>query len=232
MDPTTKIVIFEDEYLLANDLKRQLCRFGYEVTAMFRKAEDGIEFLASNKDPAQFPEVALMDITLAGKMTGIDAAVIIAEKYPCALVFITGMSQFEYVEEAFRTKPFAFLLKPFEVSQAVVSIKLAVYQKDLESKLLKYQKELEEKVEERNREITITRKTAEEAIRTKQAFLNQVSGQILDPIYGIMGLSAMMKEEIKDKPGLMRYTEYLEDNSRHLFSLLNSILDLREDDIH
>jgi DNA-binding NtrC family response regulator len=232
MDPTTKIVIFEDEYLLANDLKRQLSHFGYEVTAMFRKAEDGIKFLSSVKDSSQFPEVVLMDITLAGRLTGIDAAVVIAENYPCALVFITGMSQFEYFEEAFRTKPFAFLLKPFEVSQAVVSIKLAIYQKELELKLLKYQKELEEKVAERNNEIKIARKTAEEATMAKQEFLDQVSGQILDPIYGIMGLSAMIKEEIKDKPGLMRYTEYLEDNSRHLFSLLNSILDLRKDDTH
>lgn len=232
MDITTKIVIFEDEYLLANDLKRQLDRFGYEVTAMFRKAEDGLEFLAAVEDPGRFPEVVLMDITMAGKMTGIDAAVIIAGKYPCALVFITGMSQYEFFEEAFRTKPFAFLLKPFEISQAVVSIKLAIYQKGLEAQLLKYQKELEDRVEERNRELTLARRTAEEATQAKKDFLDQVSGQILDPVYGLMGLSAMMKEEIRDKPELMRYTEYLEDNSRHLFALLNSILDHKEDGIH
>jgi len=136
MNSTTKIVIFEDEYLLANDLKRQLDRFGYEVTAMFRKAEDGLEFLAAVKDPLQFPDVILMDITLAGKMTGTEAAVIIAGKYTCALVFITGMSQHEFFEEAFQTKPFAFLSKPFEISQAVVSIKLAIYQRGLEMQLI------------------------------------------------------------------------------------------------
>jgi DNA-binding NtrC family response regulator len=232
MEPTTKIVIFEDEYLLANDLKRQLGRFGYEVSAMFRKAEDGLAFLSAVKNPELFPEVVLMDISLAGKMTGIEAAMIIAGKYPCALVFITGMSQFEFFEEAFRTRPFAFLLKPFDLSQVVVSLKLAIYQKGLEQQLIKYQHELEARIEERNREVALARRTAEDAIRAKKEFRNQVSGQIIDPVYGIMGLSAMMKEEIRDKPELVRYAEYLEDNSRHLFSLLNTILDHNEHDIH
>jgi len=150
MDTTTKIIIFEDEYLLANDLKRQLNGFGYEVVAMFRKAEDGIEYLASLDKPELIPEVVLMDISLAGKMSGVDAAVIISEKYLCAIVFITGMSQFEFFEEAFRNKPFAFLIKPFEVNQAIVSIKLALYLRTLESQLVESRKELEDIKRERN----------------------------------------------------------------------------------
>lgn len=230
MDSSTKIIIFEDEYLLADDLKRQLSPFGYEVVAMFKKAEDGIEYLASLKKPALFPEVVLMDISLAGKMSGMEAALVISENYPCALVFITGMSQFEFFEEVFKTKPFTFLLKPFEINQAVVSIKLAIYQKTLETQLLKYQKELEEKVQERNRELVLARQTADKALNTKNTLLMN-----LDKIHittcGIVGLSAMMKKEIKDKPNLIRYTEYLEDNSNHLFSLLNNILDLKKNNL-
>ncbi len=150
MEVSTKIIIFEDEYLLANDLKRQLSQFGYEVVAMFRKAEDGLEYLASLPTPELIPEVALMDITLAGKMSGTDAAVIISEKYRCAPVFITGMSQFEFFEEAFKKKPFTFLIKPFEVNQAVISIKLALYIRTLEAQLMASRKELEDTRREKN----------------------------------------------------------------------------------
>jgi len=151
MDVSTKIIIFEDEYLLANDLKRQLSQFGYEVVAMFRKAEEGLEYLESLHDkPELIPEVALMDITLAGKMSGTDAAVIISEKYRCAPVFITGMSQFEFFEETFKKKPFTFLIKPFEVNQAIISIKLALYIRTIESQLMASRKELEDLRRERN----------------------------------------------------------------------------------
>lgn len=150
MDGSTKIIIFEDEYLLANDLKRQLSQFGYEVVAMFRKAEDGLEYLATLPNPELIPEVALMDISLAGKMSGTDAAVIISEKYGCAPVFITGMSKIEFFEEAFRKKPFTFLIKPFEVNQAVISIKLALYLRSLEAQLMASRKELEDIRRERN----------------------------------------------------------------------------------
>ena len=67
-------------------------------------------------------------------------------KYNFALVFLTGMSQMDVFEEAFQTKPHAFLIKPFDIQQALGSIRLAVYQKSIEDQLLQCQKELEEKM--------------------------------------------------------------------------------------
>lgn len=224
---TTKIVIFEDEFLLANDLKRQLSQLGYEVVGLFKKAEDGLVFLADEK--ANKPDVILMDITLAGKMTGLDAASVIGEKYPCALVFITGLSQMEIFEEAFKSKPYAFLLKPFDVQQANISIKLAVYQRKLENQLRKNKENLELTVHERTLELEKARDNAEEAIKLKNIFLSNIGNQIREPMYGILGISAMMKEEIKDKPKLLKHVQYIEDNARHLFSLLNKISEINND---
>ncbi len=93
---TTKIVIFEDEFLLANDLKRQLNHCGYDVLGLFKKAEDGLSYLAA--ESGNVPDVVLMDISLAGKMNGVEAAMIICEKYSCALVFLTGLSQLDVFE--------------------------------------------------------------------------------------------------------------------------------------
>jgi DNA-binding LytR/AlgR family response regulator len=134
-----KIIIFEDEFLLAHDLKLQIQLFDYEVIAIFRKAEEGLKFLEEIKRPENLPDIVLMDISLAGKMSGIEAAKILLEKYSFALVFLTGMSQMEVFEEAFKTQPHAFLIKPFDIQQALVSLRLAVYQKSLENELLRYQ---------------------------------------------------------------------------------------------
>lgn len=224
-----KVILFEDESLLANDLKRQLEQNGYEVGAIFRKAEDGLAFLENLSALDDLPDIVLMDITLAGKMDGITAAGIITKRYSCAIVFLTGMSQLETSEEAFKAKPFAFLIKPFEVHQAVVSIKLAVYQKNLENQLRRNQSMLEEKVKERTAELLSAKNEAEQAILDKNAFLANISAQIREPMYGILGLSAMMKEEMKEKPALQRYAQYMEDNAKHLFTLLNKILELSDD---
>jgi len=129
------IAIFEDEFLLANDLKRQLTHFGFEVSAMFAKAEDGIAYLDSLPVTEKLPDVILVDITLAGSMSGIEAASLISEKYPCAIVFLTGMDQIQVFEKVFDEKPTAFLMKPFDIQQAIVSIQLAIYQKKLETEL-------------------------------------------------------------------------------------------------
>jgi DNA-binding NtrC family response regulator len=134
-----KVVIFEDEFILANDLKRQISPYNYEVTAMFRKAEDGLQYLAGIQNKEDLPAIILMDISLAGKMNGIEAAEIITHLYDIALVFLTGMSQVEIFEKAFKTKPYAFLIKPFDLKQALISIRLASYLKSLENKVLKNQ---------------------------------------------------------------------------------------------
>jgi DNA-binding LytR/AlgR family response regulator len=136
-----KIAIFEDEFLLANDLKRQIQPYNYEVIAIFRKAEDGLQFFEEIQDPENLPDIVLMDISLAGRMNGIEAAQIMMAKYNFALVFLTGMSQMNIFEEACKTKPHAFLIKPFVIQQALVSIRLAVYQKNLENQLIKIKEE-------------------------------------------------------------------------------------------
>jgi len=225
---TTKVILFEDESLLADDLKRQLGKYGYEVSAMFRKAEDGLAYLESISTGPDMPDVVLMDISLAGEMDGITAAGIINQRYSFAIVFLTGMSQLEVFEQAFKTKPFAFLIKPFEVHQAVISIKLAAHQKNLENELRQNQSELEEKVRERTAELLEAKNEAEQAVLAKNAFLSNISAQIREPMYGILGLSAMMKEEMKEKPALQRFAQYMEDNAKHLFTLLNKILELSD----
>ena len=218
-----KIVIFEDEFLLANDLKRQIEQFNYVVISIFRKAEDGLKFMEEIQNLEDLPNVVLMDISLAGKMSGIEAARIMVEKYNFALVFLTGMSHLEVFEEAFKTKPHAFLIKPFDVHQALVSIKLAVYQKTLETRLLKHQEELEEKISERTRELIISREQAEDEIKRKCALLDNLGNQIREPATGILSNFSMLKEQFDDKPQFHQFAQKFEDHIQLMLSLADKI---------
>lgn len=148
-----KVVIFEDEILLANDLKMQLEPYHFNVIAMFRRAEEGLKFLDGITSPDDFPDIVMMDISLAGAINGIEAAGIIMSKYHCALVYITGMSQLGVFDNAFNAKPHAYLIKPFDINQAIISIRLAIYQNNLEKQLLKHQRELEELLREKNSQL-------------------------------------------------------------------------------
>lgn len=222
------VVIFEDEFLLANDLKQQILHYNYIVTALFRKAEEGLNYLASLASPEDYPDVVLMDISLAGKMSGIEAAEVITKKYNCALVFLTGMSQLRVFEEAFKTKPHAYLIKPFDINQTIISIKLAVYQNTLEKQLLHYQAELEQRVLDRTRELQEARDQAEEAIKLKNTLLGNISNQIREPLLGLSGMVNLMKEESRENPIFQQYVHYMDDNIAHVFSLLRRILELKE----
>lgn len=134
-----KVIICEDEFLLANDLKRQLESFGCRVTRIFRRGEELIGFLES-KPPSDQPDAILMDICLAGSLSGIETARIVEGQSGAAIVFLSGVSEMKIMEETCRTKPHPFLLKPVDVQQALVSLRLAVYQQALESKIRDYRR--------------------------------------------------------------------------------------------
>lgn len=191
---TLKAVIFEDEFLLANDLKMQIEPFGFTVLSIFRKAEDGLVWMKNQYLEGVVTDVVLMDITLAGRMNGIEAAGTIMENYGCAIVFITGMSQLNVFDEAFSAKPHAFLIKPFDLNQTIVSIRLAVYQNRLEKELLRHQSDLEDIIRERTLELVEARINTENAIRQRNAILRNVLSQLEEPVKGMAAVVAALKE--------------------------------------
>ena len=80
-----KILIVEDETLIALDLKNRLERYGYQVLPVAGTAAVAVELAFKNR-----PDIILMDVVLKGKMTGIDAALTIVESIPIPILFMTG----------------------------------------------------------------------------------------------------------------------------------------------
>jgi len=138
-----KILICEDEFLPATDLKKQLTALGYEVLGMFIKAEQGLAYLEKYKDTDSFPDAVIMDINLKGKLDGIEAVKLIREKYGCGVMFLTGLGQLELIEEIMQETPVPFLIKPFDIFMVHVGLQLAVYQSRLEREIAQLREEIE-----------------------------------------------------------------------------------------
>jgi CheY-like chemotaxis protein len=84
-----KILIVEDETLIALDLKNRFEHYGYHVLPVVGSAAKALESAVKNR-----PDIILMDVVLKGEKTGIDAACAIVENYAVPILFITGNAKF------------------------------------------------------------------------------------------------------------------------------------------
>ncbi len=131
-----KIMLVEDEVIVAADVKHRLESMGYEVLGIVDKGEDAIEKAGETK-----PNLVLMDIVLKGEMDGIEAAQQIRELYDIPIIYLTAYSDKKTLERAKITEPFGYVLKPFEDREIQSAIEMAIYKHAMEQKL----KESEEK---------------------------------------------------------------------------------------
>lgn len=118
----TKILIVEDEAIVAKDISICLEKIGYEVVASFSKGEKALTFLEENK-----PDLVLMDIMLAGNISGIDASAKINKDYDIPVVFLTAYADEKTIERAKITEPYGYVIKPFKEIDLRTSIEMALY---------------------------------------------------------------------------------------------------------
>lgn len=104
----TRILIVEDDMIIASNISLQLSNLGYEVTGIETKAEEAIHHAMETK-----PDMILMDIQLKGKSNGIDAANAIRKYLDIPLIYLTANVDDATFEKAKETHPFAFIAKPF-----------------------------------------------------------------------------------------------------------------------
>jgi DNA-binding LytR/AlgR family response regulator len=104
----TKILIVEDDMIIAANISLQLSNLGYEVTGIETKAEEAVHHALETK-----PDMILMDIQLKGKSSGIDAAHAIQKYLDIPLIYLTANVDDATFQKAKETHPFAFIAKPF-----------------------------------------------------------------------------------------------------------------------
>jgi DNA-binding NarL/FixJ family response regulator len=122
-----KILVVEDESIIAESLRRSLEASGYEVPALCATAEAAIQAAR-----AQAPDLVLMDIRLNGDKDGIYAARILGEGFDVPVIYVTAYGDDAVLERAKRTKPAGYLLKPFRSDELKVAIETALYRHMIE----------------------------------------------------------------------------------------------------
>ena len=138
-----KVYIVEDELLLANNMKYQLMELGYTISGISTRADDALRKLESMRGTPDFPDALITDISLAGKVNGLELGRILNEKFPIAVVYISGLGQLDYIEEILKIKPQGYLIKPFDSYFAHINIQIAMNQLKLENEIKSLKEEIE-----------------------------------------------------------------------------------------
>jgi len=116
-----KILIVEDQFIEANNLKLILKKADYNVCSIARSVKEALTIIEEEK-----PELVLLDIQLEGKLTGIDLANSLRNRN-IAFVFLSANSDEAILKEASATKPYGFLVKPFREKDVLVMLDVAWY---------------------------------------------------------------------------------------------------------
>ncbi len=141
-DEKKRILIVEDDFIIAAFIKKLLIKWGYSITHV---AVTGMEALESaGRDR---PDLILMDITIKGDLDGIDTALKIHDLYNIPVVYLTASMDEDTLERAKRTNPYGYLIKPIrENALPVIEIALYKHSLDIERKrsenLVRIQKDL------------------------------------------------------------------------------------------
>jgi chemotaxis response regulator CheB len=123
-----KVLIVEDEGIVALNLQKQLVARGYSVSAILSSGEAAIAAVL-----ADTPDVVLMDIYLAGPMDGTEAARAIRDRFNVPIVYLTAYGDEETLSKVKATEAYGYVLKPIDIRQVHVAIQLALERRDKES---------------------------------------------------------------------------------------------------
>ena len=116
-----KVLIVEDEPIIAEDLNSFLREEGFRVAGVAHKGEEALDMLSTRN-----PNFAILDINLGNGISGFDIANTIRMKYHIPYIFLTSFDDETTLEEAQKFSPYGYIVKPFQERTLLTTIKLAV----------------------------------------------------------------------------------------------------------
>jgi PAS domain S-box-containing protein len=125
-----RLLIVEDEAIVARDLQGRLKRLGYEVCAIVASGAGAIEAASQHR-----PDLVLMDIVLKGDMDGIEAAEVISRDYEIPTVFLTAYADQQTLQRAKLAVPLGYIVKPFTERELGIMLEINLYRAAAEARL-------------------------------------------------------------------------------------------------
>jgi PAS domain S-box-containing protein len=139
-----RVLVVEDESLVATAIKHMLVRQKYEVVAIASSGEQAIAEVELHR-----PDIILMDIELQSKMDGIHTAAAIHDTYNIPVIYLTAHSEQRFLERAKITGPYGYLLKPFREDELRIAIEIALYKHQTDQVLQDTNQRLEQEITKR-----------------------------------------------------------------------------------
>jgi signal transduction histidine kinase len=236
----TKVLIVEDEAIVAADLANKLEHLGYRVIASVPSGEDAITIAGEQR-----PDIVLMDIRLSGPLDGIETAERMRRAHAIPVVYVTAHSDPDTLTKALGTDPFGYVLKPFVDRELRTQIEIALYKhrselvlRENEERLRQRKEELErlnEELKDINRgmvglyaELDEKAKELRRADEIKTRFLSNISHEFRTPLNSIFALSGLLLDRTDGEltSEQEKQVGFIRKAADSLLELVNDLLDL------
>jgi PAS domain S-box-containing protein/putative nucleotidyltransferase with HDIG domain len=125
-----RLLIVEDESLVARDIENMATGQGYEVCGIATSAEEALALAAETR-----PDIILMDVIIRGSLDGISIAEKIWDSYHIPIIYVTAYADEHTLKRAKITEPFGYILKPFDERELKIAIEMAYYKSRMGMKL-------------------------------------------------------------------------------------------------
>lgn len=198
-----KIIVVEDERVVARDIEKRLKKLGYVVPASVASGEEAIEQVAELR-----PDLVLMDIRLKGQMDGIEAAEHIRTDFDIPVVYLTAYADESTLQRAKVTEPFGYVVKPFDERDLQVAIEIAL------------RRRLSEKA------IRVALEKEKELSELKARFWSMAAHEIRSPMTSILGCAQLLETEFHNLTEERRreFLYMIQKSVRTMDQLLNDLL--------
>jgi len=133
-----RILVIEDEAIVAADIRRTLMGMGYEVLETADSAKEAIDRATASR-----PDLALVDIHIKGDLDGIQTAEILRERFRVPVIYLTAFADETTVERAKWTEPVGYLLKPIKALELRSVVEVGLYKHAMETRLREREHQLE-----------------------------------------------------------------------------------------
>jgi PAS domain S-box-containing protein len=125
-----RILIIEDEAIVAEDLKVVLEKLGYEVAGVIADGDQAVALA-----PEANPDMVLMDIALPGALDGIEVALQLRRRHQLPIIFLTAHADEKTLARAKEAEPFGYIIKPFDDQSLRSTLEMALYKVQMEKRL-------------------------------------------------------------------------------------------------
>jgi len=125
-----RVLIVEDEPIVALDLQQEIEDFGCEVVGLAESADEALAAVEENR-----PDLAMMDIRITGSMDGIETARLLRDTYGVPVIFLTSYSDDTTLQRAAREMPYGYLTKPFQTRELKATLQVALHKAEVDTGL-------------------------------------------------------------------------------------------------